>query len=85
MKHNLKILDYFFEAVIRGEKNFEIRDTSDRGFQKNDCVELLEIRKGGLTTGRSQLINISYVSDYNQPQNQVVFGFTLTGNPITSK
>ena len=85
MKHDLKILKPFFEAVIRGEKSFEIRDNSDRGFQKGDCVELHEIHKNGNRTDRSQLIDISYVSDYNQPQNQVVFGFSLVGDPLIQK
>lgn len=38
MVHNLKILPVFFQAVIDGVKNFDIRDNSDRGFQKGDTV-----------------------------------------------
>ena len=33
MVHNLKILDNFAEAVLMGDKKFEIRE-NDRGFQK---------------------------------------------------
>ena len=38
MQHNLKILRCYFEPVLSGDKTFEIRDNSDRGFQKGDVV-----------------------------------------------
>lgn len=85
MLHKLKILPSYFEAVIRGTKNFEIRDNSDRGFQCGDTVQLMEIEKGAVHdhyTGREQLVEITYVTAYNQPQNQVVFGFSLMGDII---
>ncbi len=80
MLHKLKTLPAFFEAVVNGYKTFEIRDNSDKGFQKGDMVNLIEIQNGFVNdkqTGREQLVEITYVSDYNQPHNQVVFGFTL--------
>lgn len=85
MHHELKIFPTFFEAVIRGEKKFEIRDNSDRGFQKGDAVTLKEYREyedGTPLFGRGQLIEITYVTDYNQPKNQVVFAFSLIGDVI---
>ena len=85
MHHELKILPAFFEAVIRGEKKFEIRDNRDHGFQKGDTVLLRELKPTvAITayTGRQQLIEITYVSDYNQPDNQVVFAFRLTVDVI---
>ena len=85
MMHNLKILQPFFKSVIRGEKNFEIRNNSDRGFQKGDVVNLIEIKRDAIIDtpiGREQLININYVSNYNQPANQVVFGFYLVGDVV---
>lgn len=36
-KHNLKILPQYFEAVINGCKNFEIRK-NDRFFKLNDIL-----------------------------------------------
>ncbi|MFT6496294.1 MAG: hypothetical protein ACJA2A_002080 [Cycloclasticus pugetii] len=81
MMHHLKILPAFFESAIRGEKNFEIRNNDDRGFQKGDTVYLIEQEKE-TPTGRAQLVEITYVSNYNQPSNQVVFGFSLTGDVI---
>jgi hypothetical protein len=80
MIHQLKISPAFFESVIRFEKNFEIRNNDDKGFQKGDTVELIE--HNGNPTGREQLVNITYVSNYNQPTNQVVFGFSLIGDVI---
>lgn len=81
MHHQLKILSPHFEAVIRGVKKFEIRDNSDRGFQAGDIVELHEIALDIKNyTGRCQLVEVTYVSNYNQPMNQVVFAFNLMGD-----
>lgn len=87
MHHQLKILSSHFEAVIRGQKKFEIRDNSERGFQAGDTVELHEIafRRSSSNveyTGRKQLTEITYVTNYNQPENQVVFAFNLVGDVI---
>lgn len=78
--HELKILDVFFQQVIDGNKTFEIRNNIDRGFQKGDIVNLREVKnfiKPNNYTGREQLVTISYVSDFNQPDNQVVFAMAL--------
>ncbi|MBV1959838.1 MAG: DUF3850 domain-containing protein [Pseudomonadales bacterium] len=82
MHHELKIIPVFFESVICGEKTFEVRDNKDRGFQKGDTVLLREFdpSDSGSYSGRQQLVSISYVSSYNQPINQVVFGFSLLGD-----
>ena len=37
--HKLKTLPPYWNAVDRGEKNFEVR-RNDRGFQKGDVLEL---------------------------------------------
>ena len=80
MHHELKILSSYFKAVIDGSKRFEIRNNADRGFQKGDTAELIEIQQGATIdtkTGRAANIQITYVSNFNQPQNQVVFGFKV--------
>lgn len=41
MEHTLKIWPQFYQAVLSGEKNFEVRP-NDRGFQKGDTVILRE-------------------------------------------
>ena len=60
-RHELKILPEYFNAVICGEKTFEIRK-NDRNFQRGDVVCLMEY--DGLYnafTGRQLLIEITYV------------------------
>lgn len=82
MEHKLKILPAFFNAVICGDKNFEIRDNSDRGFQKGDTVILEEFDNSapplllGSFTGRSIAVEVTYVTGYEQKPGWVVFGFT---------
>ena len=83
MVHVLKIHPSFFAAIERGDKRFEIRKNHDRGFQRGDVVHLQEYdpQKGLIEphhyTGRELLTEITYVSDYDQPPNQVVFGFKV--------
>lgn len=81
MIHKLKILPAYFEQVKRGIKKFEIRDNSDRGFQAGDICILQEWRtevvRWDAYTGNEIQVEITYVSNYNQPANQVVFGFNL--------
>lgn len=40
MTHELKTLPAYWDAVNRGEKNFEVR-RDDRGFQRGDILELV--------------------------------------------
>lgn len=42
--HTLKCLPVYFDAVKRGEKNFEVR-RDDRGFQKGDQIVLQRLRE----------------------------------------
>ena len=44
--HNLKILNDFADAVVMGDKTFEIRE-NDRGYQKGDYIKFQAIDKGG--------------------------------------
>ena len=41
MTHELKTLPEYFQRILSGEKNFEVRK-NDRGFQKGDTVILQE-------------------------------------------
>lgn len=91
MRHELKILPAYFKAVENGSKTFEIRDNSDRGFQTGDMVLLKEYDKtrvinGGHGmrcpyeepvgfTGKEILVEITYVTNFMQKENWVVFGF----------
>lgn len=71
--HQLKVLPCYFEAAEKGLKPFEIRDNTDRGFQRGDTVELLEYEAGRYTS-RSLLGEITYVTNFEQKPNWVVFG-----------
>lgn len=77
MKHILKVLSPYFQAIADGKKTFEIR-FNDRGFNAGDTVFLHEIytdeeimpRK---YTGREALAEIGYVTLYHQQPGYVVF------------
>lgn len=79
MKHELKILPAYFEAVLNGDKTFEIRDNRDRGFQKGDTVVLLETAmgpRGPTFSGRELERQVTYVTNYGQKDGFVVFGMS---------
>lgn len=82
--HQLKLKKCYFYAVKNGTKTFEIRKNSDRGFQKGDIVSLHEVETlvdGSLKlTGESVEGVITYVTNYEQKDDYVVFGFELCGN-----
>ena len=44
MLHHLKIKEEFADAIVRGEKTFEIR-INDRGFQKGDLIEFVTVQE----------------------------------------
>lgn len=58
MKHTLKTLPHFFQAIVRGEKTCEVR--LDRGFQIGDELELLEY-DGKKLTGEGLLLKITFI------------------------
>ena len=64
MIHAIKILPQFFEAVISGKKQFEIRK-NDREYQEGDYLALNEWEQtssvGGHYTGRSCLVYVDYI------------------------
>lgn len=59
MIHELKILPEYFNAVISGEKTFEIRKF-DRPFHKGDMLALNEF-DGQYWTGNSCLVYVDYI------------------------
>lgn len=48
-KHNIKIRKEFADAIISGDKLFEIRE-NDRGYQKGDHIIFRAIDELGLST-----------------------------------
>lgn len=79
--HRLKILSCYFKAVKNGTKTFEIRKNSDRGFQRGDVVQLIEldktVTKQLAVTGNEVEVVITYVTNYEQKDDYVVFSFQL--------
>jgi hypothetical protein len=87
--HVLKIYPEFFEPFERGIKNFEIRK-NDRNFNQGDLALLEEFDpRQKLKTGRIALIMITYLTDFAQQDNYVVFSFdkfnVQTVNEILAK
>lgn len=75
--HRLKTLPVYFEAVKSGDKMFEIRYNDDRGFQKGDLVDLVEIHpSNGLETSNEIRMKITYVTNFQQKDGYVVFGMS---------
>ena len=70
--HHLKILPEYFEAVVSGNKCFEIRK-NDRNYQKGDILRLNEYQDGQYT-GDVHVAEITYITDYAQQDGYVVLG-----------
>ncbi len=60
--HHLKILPEYFEAVVSGDKCFEIRK-NDRGYKVGDILRLNEYEDGKYT-GNFHVAEITYITDY---------------------
>lgn len=59
--HRLKLSYSFWDAVMSGEKTFELRE-NDRGFQKGDLITFQEVDEIGIKTTRtSENFVITYV------------------------
>ena len=50
--HVIKICEDFADAVLSGEKTFEVRE-NDRGYQKGDIVQFKVLERGGLSFEKS--------------------------------
>lgn len=70
--HELKILPEYFEAVVSGDKRFEIRK-NDRNYEKGDILRLNEYQDGQYT-GDVHVAEITYITDYAQQDGYVVLG-----------
>ena len=77
IRHDLKIHTSFFHPVLAGDKTFEIRRNDDRGFQKGDVCMLWEVNDLGLKSNRWVKVLITYVLNYAQKEDYVVFSFKV--------
>ena len=77
-RHDLKCEQPFFNAVLNGFKNFEIRN-NDRDFQIGDIVVLHEFVDGELTGFETMGLKIRYVArnceKYGLKKGYCVFGW----------
>lgn len=76
MIHELKILPEYFDEVVSRKKTFEIRK-NDRGFQEGDVVILKKHTKKKGYSGDYIKAKITYVTDFAQKQDFVVFAIKL--------
>ncbi|MGN9169526.1 DUF3850 domain-containing protein [Paenibacillus polymyxa] len=77
MEHHLKINKEFFDPVFKEIKTFEIR-YNDRKFNVGDLILLSEwdsLKKE--YTGRKVKGQITYITDYEQKKDYVVFSFKI--------
>ena len=78
MTHTIKLREDYIEAVISGDKNFEVRE-NDRGYQKGDFIKFIPISRQGVAYVDYDLekktFEITYVhSGLGLKENYVVFG-----------
>ncbi|WP_141604482.1 DUF3850 domain-containing protein [Terrilactibacillus laevilacticus] len=77
MLHNLKINKTFFVPVIEQVKTFEIRK-NDRNYCVGDKITLNEWDDNlKVYTGRKVDGKITYITNYKQKENYVVFSFKI--------
>jgi hypothetical protein len=72
--HEVKIWPRWFEALLSGEKNFEVRE-NDRGYQKGDTIVLHELdgtSNWSGKTGRKIEKQITFVYSGNGMRNRYV-------------
>lgn len=74
MTHNLKIRSKYFKEVLQDLKKFEIR-YNDRKFKVGDFVSLNEVNEKYDFTGRAIKVKIIYITDFEQKDGYIVFGF----------
>ena len=84
MKHELKIMECFADAVLSGEKSFEVRNTADRVYQKGDTVEFTVITELGFKLPHPLMLEtfeITYVlSGWGLKEGYVAFAIRRVDN-----
>lgn len=74
MEHDIKINPFAYEAVVKGDKNFEIR-YNDRGYQRGDILTMRAFDRGNYDTSKDPIYAVvTYVSTYEQKEGWCVLG-----------
>lgn len=78
VKHDLKILPEYFEAVVSGKKKFELRK-NDRNYKVGDIFILREWMPEKGYTGRDYIQSIEYIlkdcPEYGLMDGYIIFGW----------
>ena len=78
MIHDLKVLPEYYEAIERGDKNFELRK-NDRNYAVNDFLNLHEW--DGEYTGRTIYTMVKYIyhgtGEYGLEKGYCILGLTV--------
>lgn len=76
VEHELKCFPDYWDAVQRGEKNFEVR-RDDRGFQKGDKLKLIRLRFDSLALGSKYVEDRDYSNSRRILERKIIY--ILTG------
>jgi hypothetical protein len=88
MIHELKTHGSFFQAILKGNKTFEVRKF-DREFEVGDGLLLQDYDPGAMRgwryTGRELLVKVTYLMEFTGvvevldmlPQRYAIMGFTI--------
>lgn len=79
MIHHLKISDKFADAVLNGDKTFEVR-YNDRGYNKGDVIVFTVVDSSFTVTHplTDKMFEITYVlSGWGIKEDYVVFGMKI--------
>lgn len=74
--HELKLNTAYFPSVADGSKTFEIRK-NDRGYEVGDVLILREYDDAENYTGKRLVVDVTYVTDYQQRDGYVVMSIAL--------
>ena len=70
--HNVKIEAKYFDAVVSGDKTFEIR-FDDRGYEEGDFIVMHKVLSNGFVDGETIQKRIGFITEYEQKQCYCVF------------
>lgn len=84
----LDISEKYLLPIIEGSKTFEIREKRDRNFHVGQYICLKHTRSDfvnhkNVMINTMLIIRITYITDYGQKPDHVVFSFDVIGDVMT--